>query len=590
MNVMELMATLGIDTSEFNKGLKQAVTDAKGMGDEVTRHTGTASVALGNLISGLTEAATKFVMHLPGAAVDAAADVRAEAEAFEATFGELADAASFSIGGISEELNIFDKRLQNVATSGFAQFMNAGFKSVDALSSTERLLRLAADGAAFYDIALEDASDKMRSFLRGNVEAGESIGIFTNATQRDADALEMYGEKWAKLTEAQREMLLLDTVEKLYEQSGVIGQAARESDNWQNVTSNAAEAWRQMQAVIGGPLMEAFIPAAEKFTAWLTKEETVSSLSTFAEKVGDLSNVAMDGVITAFDWLSQNGEMVGTAMEAIGIGLAAAVAAAHPLAASLAAVVALLSQISGGHDYNQEFFGGYSEEELQTLQRYVDAWNKLSDAELQANVYQTADAIMAYTQAQQEFNAASAAAGEVDGLLADYHSWLGSQGHTSDQPYLDVPINAVLSEDSEGNLQSEVDGMNLEGDAALYADPNSKGNIQGWLDTQSFSAKVDLIPTGGGGASRDKGRTASSRAVGLDNVPYNNFLAALHEGEAVLTKTEAERWRRGEAPAGSSKRAGGDTINVPVTVYGTADSEEIASVVKTVLDNYFWMG
>ena len=32
-------------------------------------------------------------------------------------------------------------------------------------------------------------------------------------------------------------------------------------------------------------------------------------------------------------------------------------------------------------------------------------------------------------------------------------------------------------------------------------------------------------------------------ATGLDYVPYNNFPARLHEGEAVLTKLEADRWR-----------------------------------------------
>ena len=33
-------------------------------------------------------------------------------------------------------------------------------------------------------------------------------------------------------------------------------------------------------------------------------------------------------------------------------------------------------------------------------------------------------------------------------------------------------------------------------------------------------------------------------ATGLDYVPYNDFSARLHEGEAVLTKAEASLWRR----------------------------------------------
>lgn len=410
MTLGELVFKVAIDTSEFNSGLNKTIESAKIMGDAVTEHTNAASVALGNLMSRITEVAARFVMDIPGAIVDAASEVKAENEAFKATFGDLASSASVSFGGIGEELNILDTRLNRVATQTFAQFRSAGLDAGDALTTTERFLRLAADSAAFYDMSLEEASHRIRSFIRGNVEAGEAIGLFTTMTQRDTDAIEKYGASWKELTEDQRQMLELDLVQQLYEQSGAIGQAEREMDNWQNVTANSAEAWRQMQAVLGGPLMESLIPAVEKFTTWLTQEDTISSLSTFAEKVGDIAGVTMDGVITAFDWMANNGEFVGTSLEAIALGLGAAFAAAHPLAASLVAVVTLLSQISGGHGYNQEFFGGYSEEELQTLQRYVDAWNKLSNAELQANVYQTADAIMAYTQAQQEFNEASAAA------------------------------------------------------------------------------------------------------------------------------------------------------------------------------------
>ena len=37
-----------------------------------------------------------------------------------------------------------------------------------------------------------------------------------------------------------------------------------------------------------------------------------------------------------------------------------------------------------------------------------------------------------------------------------------------------------------------------------------------------------------------------SHATGLDRVPYNNYLANLHVGEAVLTASEAQKWRSGE--------------------------------------------
>ena len=64
--------------------------------------------------------------------------------------------------------------------------------------------RIAADAAAYYDISLEDADVRLRSFLRGNTEAGDAIGLFTSESQRNSKAVELYGTKWTNLTEAQK--------------------------------------------------------------------------------------------------------------------------------------------------------------------------------------------------------------------------------------------------------------------------------------------------------------------------------------------------------------------------------------------------
>ena len=76
---------------------------------------------------------------------------------------------------------------------------------------------------------------------------------------------------------------------------------------------------------------------------------------------------------------------------------------------------------------------------------------------------------------------------------------------------------------------------------------------------------------------------AYGHATGLDYVPYNNYAARLHEGEAVLTKAEATAWRRGDgagfpaidydrlagaiasAMAGTSVQMDGQAVGVLVT-------------------------
>ena len=56
---------------------------------------------------------------------------------------------------------------------------------------------------------------------------------------------------------------------------------------------------------------------------------------------------------------------------------------------------------------------------------------------------------------------------------------------------------------------------------------------------------------GGGGGYDPTGGNPSFAASGIDFVPYNRFPAILHEGEAVLTASEADAWRKGNGGAGN---------------------------------------
>lgn len=67
------------------------------------------------------------------------------------------------------------------------------------------------------------------------------------------------------------------------------------------------------------------------------------------------------------------------------------------------------------------------------------------------------------------------------------------------------------------------------------------------------SAKGNTSTSGG---SSGGGRQLPQLDVGMDRVPYDNFAAALHKDEAVLTAAEAARWRAGQS-SGST-----NTMNV----------------------------
>ncbi len=61
--------------------------------------------------------------------------------------------------------------------------------------------------------------------------------------------------------------------------------------------------------------------------------------------------------------------------------------------------------------------------------------------------------------------------------------------------------------------------------------------LQSWNNTKVKDKDV--------GGSTTNPRINGSHADGLDYVPFNNYVANLHEGEAVLTAQQAENWRNG---------------------------------------------
>ncbi|SFS76354.1 hypothetical protein [Paenibacillus sp. 453mf] len=77
---------------------------------------------------------------------------------------------------------------------------------------------------------------------------------------------------------------------------------------------------------------------------------------------------------------------------------------------------------------------------------------------------------------------------------------------------------------------------------------------------------------------------AKPHAGGLDNVPYHGYHARLHQGEAVLTKTEAQEWRDNGMQIGGNGGKGAPTIVIQnMTVRNDSDIEVIADTLARKL-------
>lgn len=248
-----------IDTDGFDDGLK-----------DVNRHVKGFSSALGGLGRTIKTAFNTAVIAAFGKAViDSAADVKAAGAQFEQTFGEMQDAAEAAIDRVAKPADIISERLRGSATSIYAFAKTAKMETSTAMTFMEDALRAAADSAAYYDRSIEDTTKTLQSFLKGNYENDAALGLSATEATRNAKAMALYGKSFKNLSEAQKQITLLEMVKEANALSGAMGQAAREADGWANVTGNLSEAWKQFLGVIGQPVLQLVVPVIQQITASL---------------------------------------------------------------------------------------------------------------------------------------------------------------------------------------------------------------------------------------------------------------------------------------------------------------------------------
>ncbi|MCI7428531.1 MAG: hypothetical protein MSS83_05440 [Methanobrevibacter sp.] len=340
MELFKLFGTLGLKgVDSTNKDLDNVTKNAQNSSDKMYN----AFKRIGTIVASVF--AIDKIKDFGVKMVQTAGEVQAENAQFEASFGDLKDTATDMFNRVSEATGVFATRLQVTGTKAFSQMKGAGMDANEALAKTETYLNLASDAAAYYDISLEEADTRIRSFMRGNVEAGDAIGLFTSESQRNTYALEMYGRKWIELTEAEKQNLMLNVAQDIYKQSGAIGQAQREADGLANVTGNLKEVWRQFLATIGTPVMQAVIPIMQNLTeklkglkGWVEENKQVF------ERIGQvISNVVgiiwnlIEGVISLIGWFQEH-KTITTILISVITALVAGFTAYHATVRTITAV------------------------------------------------------------------------------------------------------------------------------------------------------------------------------------------------------------------------------------------------------------
>lgn len=283
--------------NEMQNELREATEDVSDFGDEMNESSNSVlsfgDVVKANVLADLVvegfrkmvDAAKQFAAGM----IDAAAEVKATNAQFEQTFGDLSKQAATQLGEIGDAAGILPTRLKSAYTQLYAYARSSGMESAAALKFATDATYAAADAAAYYDRSLEEATEQVLAYTKGNFANDAALGFASTEATRNAQAMASLGKEYKDLdvTAGETTQVLLDQIVASQKLSGAFGQASREMDGWENVTGNAKEAWKQFQAAVGAPFLEAVTPIVQELTAAFMEWQESVDWNSFAKGVSD---------------------------------------------------------------------------------------------------------------------------------------------------------------------------------------------------------------------------------------------------------------------------------------------------------------
>lgn len=296
MKLFALYGDLELATKNFNSGVeaaRQQMQDLKGEMDGVQTDANETSTvlqsafghALGDILSGITQAAIETAFTFATEGVELASSMQETNAKIDTIFGTSAvnihnwaktTKESFGIGELSA-------KTYAAQVAGIISTDSKNLTSQEIEDISTSLVELAGDLASFHNMSFSDTWKKLLSGLRGETEAIEDLGVDLRVSNL-ADAFGMSTKEWGELDQRTR---LLNTYQYIMQETALAqGDFARTSDSYANQLRQLEENIQELKTTFG----EALLPVMTDLVSWF------NSLFGGAED----ASTAMDNIQTSF--------------------------------------------------------------------------------------------------------------------------------------------------------------------------------------------------------------------------------------------------------------------------------------------------
>ena len=345
LTLFSLLAKLGIDTSDYTKGLDDAVKHADKSGSSIVRGLATAGAGV---VAGLGVAAAAtgaFLVTTIGPASDLAETV----SKVGVVFGEQGDAVLAWADDAATAMGMTRNAALGAAGTYGNLFRAMGMTEDTSADMSTSLVGLAADLASFNNMDPTAVLDKLRAGLSGETEPLKALGVNINAALLEQKAFEMglWDGEGALTAAAKAQASYALIMEQTSLAQGDFARTSEGLANQQRITDATMGGIKETLGTALLPAMTALqstinkIAADPAFQEFLQK--AVDALGAFATKVIENIPVVIDTFQKVASWLSDHeGVLIG-----ILVALGAAVTAFVYLtvAPAIAGLIALMSPV-----------------------------------------------------------------------------------------------------------------------------------------------------------------------------------------------------------------------------------------------------